>query len=184
MVRERPSGREYRQGYDALVLSPGAEPLRPRLPGIDDPRVRTLRSMEDMDAIIGTLRADAAVSALVIGAGYIGLEMAEALRQRGAPVVLVEKLPHVMGVADAEMTAPLHDELRRNGVDLRLATSVEAFEPQGDRLLARLSDGDAGRVRARDPRGGRASREPVGEGGGTGAGNDRRHPRRRADAHE
>jgi NADPH-dependent 2,4-dienoyl-CoA reductase/sulfur reductase-like enzyme/rhodanese-related sulfurtransferase len=141
VVRERPSGREYRQGYDALVLSPGAEPLRPRLPGSDDPRVRTLRNMADMDAILETLRADRAAPALVVGAGYIGLEMAEALRQRGTAVVLVEKLSHVMGVADPEMTAPLHDELRRNGVELRLETSVEGFEPEGDRLLARLSDG-------------------------------------------
>ncbi len=141
VVRERPSGREYRQPYDALVLSPGAEPLRPRLPGSDDPRVRTLRNIEDMDKVLETLRADPQATALVVGAGYIGLEMAEALRQRGAQVVLVEKLRHVMGVADPEMAAPLHDELRRNGVELRLETSVEAFEPEGERLSARLSDG-------------------------------------------
>ncbi len=141
VVREGPNGREYRQAYDALVLSPGAEPLRPRLPGSDDPRIKTLRNIEDMDGILETLQADPTAAALVVGAGYIGLEMAEALRRRGTPVVLVEKLPHVMGVADPEMTAPLHDELRRHGVDLRLATSVEAFEANGERLLARLSDG-------------------------------------------
>jgi NADPH-dependent 2,4-dienoyl-CoA reductase/sulfur reductase-like enzyme/rhodanese-related sulfurtransferase len=139
VVRERPSGREYRQPYDALVLSPGAEPIRPPVPGVDDPRVLALRNMEDMDRVIAA--ADGAVGpALVVGGGYIGVEMAEALRHRGLPVVLVERLPQVMAVADPEMVAPLHDELRRNGVDLRLCASVEAFEPGPHGLVARLSD--------------------------------------------
>jgi len=141
VVRER-SGREYRHGYHALVLSPGAEPLRPPIPGSDHPRVRTLRSLEDMDAIVDLLGRGPSRTVLVAGAGYIGLEMAEALRQRGAAVVLVERLAQVMAVADADMVAPLHDELRRHGVDLRLSTSVQAFEPAaGDGLVALLSDG-------------------------------------------
>ena len=141
VVRER-SGREYRHGYHALVLSPGAEPLRPPIPGSDHPRVRTLRSLEDMDAIVDLLGRAPSRTVLVAGAGYIGLEMAEALRQRGAAVVLVERLAQVMAVADADMVAPLHDELRRHGVDLRLSTSVQAFEPAaGDGLVALLSDG-------------------------------------------
>ena len=139
-VRERATGREYREAYDALVLSPGAEPVRPPLPGADDPRVLTLRNLEDMDRVIEAA-TDAALPALVVGGGYIGLEMAEALRHRGGEVVVVERLPHVMGVADPEMVAPVHDELRRNGVDLRLSTSVESFEPDAGALVARLSDG-------------------------------------------
>jgi len=141
VVREVASGREYREPYDALVLSPGAEPIRPPVPGADDPRVLTLRNMEDMDRILEIVGGARPVPALVVGAGYIGLEMAEALRHRGASVVLVERLPQVMGVADPEMVVPLHDELRRQGVDLRLGLSVEAFESQGDSLEARLSDG-------------------------------------------
>ena len=113
-------GREYRHGYDALVLSPGAEPLRPPIPGIEHPLVRTLRNMEDLDAILEALAVAPSLPALVAGAGYIGLEMAEALRQRGLDVVLVERLPQVMGVADPEMVAPLHEELRRHDVELRL----------------------------------------------------------------
>jgi NADPH-dependent 2,4-dienoyl-CoA reductase/sulfur reductase-like enzyme/rhodanese-related sulfurtransferase len=140
VVRERASGREYRHPYDALVLSPGAEPLRPGVPGVDDPRVLTLRNMQDMDRVIAALQAGGG-PALVVGAGYIGLEMAEAIRRRGTDVVLVERLPQVMGVADPEMVTPLHDELRRNGVDLRLGVSVEAFEAGDDGLFARLSDG-------------------------------------------
>ncbi len=141
LVRERLSGREHREPYDALVLSPGAEPVRPPIPGVDDPRVTTLRNMEDMDRILELLAQGGSRAVLVVGAGYIGLEMAEALRHRCADVMLVEKLPQVMGVADPEMVTPLHDELRRNGVDLRLNVSVDSFEPQGELLGARLSDG-------------------------------------------
>jgi NADPH-dependent 2,4-dienoyl-CoA reductase/sulfur reductase-like enzyme/rhodanese-related sulfurtransferase len=140
VVRELGGGREYRHAYDALVLSPGAEPLRPPIPGVDDHRVLTLRSLEDMDRVIAALSASTG-RALVVGAGYIGLEMAEAIRHGGREVVLVERLPHVMGVADAEMVAPLHDELRRNGVDLRLNASVDSFATEADALVARLSDG-------------------------------------------
>jgi NADPH-dependent 2,4-dienoyl-CoA reductase/sulfur reductase-like enzyme/rhodanese-related sulfurtransferase len=141
VVHDRASDREYRHAYDALVLSPGAEPIRPPIPGVNDPRVLTLRSMEDMDHVLAIVNRDAPLTALVIGAGYIGLEMAEALVHRGARVVLVERLPHVMGVADREMVTPLHEELRRNGVDLRLGVSVAALEPRGNQLQAELSDG-------------------------------------------
>jgi len=141
VVRERASGREYRHAYDALVLSPGAEPIRPPILGVNDPRVLTLRSMEDMDRVLEIVDQRAPLTALVVGAGYIGLEMAEALVHRGVRVVLVERLPHVMGVADPEMVAPLHEELRRNGVELRLGVCVEAIDIHADWLEARLSDG-------------------------------------------
>ena len=141
VVRDRTSGREYRHAYDALVLSPGAEPIRPPIAGVNDPRVLTLRSMEDMDRIIEIVDRARPLSALVVGGGYIGLEMAEAFVHRGASVVLVERLPQVMGVADPEMVAPLHEELRRKGVDLRLSVSVEGIEVHSDFLEARLSDG-------------------------------------------
>lgn len=140
-VRDLKTGKVREHPYDALVLSPGAEPIRPPLPGIGDPRIRSLRNLGDMDAILQAM--EGATRALVVGAGYIGLEMAEAFRQRGLEVVLVEKLDQVMGVADADMVAPLHGELARNGVDLRLGTSVDAFEAGPEGLLAKLSDGSA-----------------------------------------
>jgi NADPH-dependent 2,4-dienoyl-CoA reductase/sulfur reductase-like enzyme/rhodanese-related sulfurtransferase len=149
LVRNLATGKEYRHEYDALVLSPGAEPLRPPIPGIEDPRIRTLRNLEDMDGILARLRQDTCRTVLVIGAGYIGLEMAEALVHRGhrlphgLRVVLVEKLPQVMAVADPEMTAPLQEELERNGVDVRLGTSVERFFRDGEQLAASLSQGAA-----------------------------------------
>jgi len=141
VARDLASGRTFRLPYDALVLSPGAEPLRPPIPGVEDPRVRTLRNMGDMDAILELLGDSKEGRALIVGAGYIGLEMAEALRHRGLEVVLVEKLPQVMGVADIEMVTPLHEELVRKGVDLRLDTSVMGFHPEGAALRATLGDG-------------------------------------------
>ena len=126
VVRERASGREYRQTYDALVLSPGAEPIRPPIAGVNDPRVLTLRNMEDMDRILEIVDGVRPLATLVVGGGYIGLEMAESLVLRGASVVLVERLKQ---------------ELRRNGVDLRLGVSVEAIDVEASFLQARLSDG-------------------------------------------
>ncbi len=141
LVRERLTGREYREPYDALVLSPGAEPVRLPVPGADDPRVLTLRNLEDMDAIISAADSATVEHALVIGGGYIGLEMAEAFAGRGLKVTLVERLPQVLSVADPEMVTPLQDELIRNGVDLRLNASVQAFRDAGEGLEAQLDDG-------------------------------------------
>ncbi|WP_306600038.1 FAD-dependent oxidoreductase [Geothrix sp. 21YS21S-2] len=138
-VRNLKTGKVREQPYDALVLSPGAEPIRPPLPGIGDPRILSLRNLDDMDRILAAMSG--ATRALVVGAGYIGLEMAEAFRERGLDVVLVERLDQVMAIADADMVTPLHGEIRRNGVDLRLGTSVEGFEPGPDGLVAKLSDG-------------------------------------------
>jgi len=140
-ARNLKTGKETREPYDALVLSPGAEPIRPGIPGADGGQIFTLRNMGDMDAILAGLPKDPAGRALVVGAGYIGLELAEQFRHRGLPVTLVEKLPHVMGVADPEMTFPLHEELERQGVDLRLGRSVVAFGREGGTLAAVLDDG-------------------------------------------
>ena len=148
-ARNLASGETYREKYDALVLSPGAEPMRPPIPGIDNGKVLTLRNLADMDRIIQTLKLHAAErsdvvsrkNVAVIGGGYIGLEMAEALAERGMLVSLVELAPQVMGPADPEMAAPLHQELIKHGVDLRLKTSVTAFLAADSGLELELSDG-------------------------------------------
>ena len=124
-VRNRKTGQQSREPYDALVLSPGGEPLRPPIPGGTDPRILTLRNMGDMDAILAAMAG--AKDALVVGGGYIGLEMAEAFRNRSLKVTLVEKMNQVMSVADPEMAAPLHEELVRQGVDLRLGICWRCF---------------------------------------------------------
>jgi NADPH-dependent 2,4-dienoyl-CoA reductase/sulfur reductase-like enzyme/rhodanese-related sulfurtransferase len=142
VARNLKTGQEIREPYDALVLSPGADAIRPPVPGIQHERILTLRNMGDMDAILATVTRTGVKRALVVGAGYIGLELADQFRHRGMEVASVERLPHVLGVADTEMTFPLHEELRRQGVDLRLGRAVTAFEPEGDGLVAVLDNGD------------------------------------------
>lgn len=132
-------GAESVEPYDKLVLSPGAAPVCPPIPGADLPGVRTLRNIDDMDAIKRIVDRDAPERALVVGGGYIGLEMAEALRLRGLDVTLVELAEQVFVAADAEMAAPVHRQLVEHGVDLRLKTSVTAIEPSGERLKVALS---------------------------------------------
>lgn len=141
VVRER--GREYREPYDALVLSPGAEPVRLPIPGAEDPRVLTLRNLEDMDAILRAADGAAIEHAVVIGAGYIGLELAEAFEGRGLKVTVVERLPQVLSVADPEMVVLLQEELLRNNVVLKLNASAKAFRPAGEGLEVVLDDGSS-----------------------------------------
>ncbi len=140
-VRDLTSGREYLQPYDALILSPGAEPIRPDIPGASSSKVFTLRSMADMDAIKSAIDERKPASAVVIGGGYIGLEMTEALRERGIAVSLVERNKQVFGPVDAEMAAPIHQQLELHGVELLLGTSVTAFAQRGESLSVQLSSG-------------------------------------------
>jgi NADPH-dependent 2,4-dienoyl-CoA reductase/sulfur reductase-like enzyme/peroxiredoxin family protein/TusA-related sulfurtransferase/rhodanese-related sulfurtransferase len=141
-VRNLADGTEYTIDYDKLVLSPGAAPIKPPIPGADSPGVFTLRSMEDMDAIIETLDSRRPAHSVVIGGGYIGLEMAEALKDRGIGVTLVEQTAQVMGTVDPEIAAPLHQHLVSKGVDLRLETSVTGITDSDGSLVAHLSTGD------------------------------------------
>ncbi len=129
--------------YDALVLSPGAKPVRPPLPGIDLPGVFTLRSLEDADRMQAWLEKHRPDRAVVVGGGYIGLEMAENLHRRGIHVTLLEAASQVMSPMDAEMVAPVHAELRRQGVDLRLNCAVAGFaESQAGQLEVLATGGE------------------------------------------
>jgi NADPH-dependent 2,4-dienoyl-CoA reductase/sulfur reductase-like enzyme/rhodanese-related sulfurtransferase len=125
--------------YDKLILSPGASPLRPPLPGIDSPRILTLRNLEDMDRIKAA--AAQATSIAIIGAGFIGLEMAEQLHALGKQVTLVELLPQVLPQLDPEMTRPLEKALRDKGVRLILGDGIESFQPAADHLDLVLKSG-------------------------------------------
>ncbi len=126
-VRES-SGREYEEHYDALVLSTGASPLKPPIPGIDRQNHFTVRNIPDVEKIMNWSRGCERCRAVVVGGGYIGLEMAEQLRHRNFRVTVVEALPQVMAPLDPEMAAWLHAELRANNVDLHLNDPVAAFE--------------------------------------------------------
>jgi NADPH-dependent 2,4-dienoyl-CoA reductase/sulfur reductase-like enzyme/rhodanese-related sulfurtransferase len=138
-VRDCQSGALSEESYHALILSPGAAPLRPPIPGIDHPGHFTLRNIPDMDQILAWIKQANATRAVVVGGGYIGLEMAEQLRRHGLQVALVEALPQVMSPMDPEMAAWLHQELRANGVDLSLNDPVAAFESPRDGETAQAS---------------------------------------------
>jgi NADPH-dependent 2,4-dienoyl-CoA reductase/sulfur reductase-like enzyme/rhodanese-related sulfurtransferase len=128
-VQNLQTGAVWVERYDALVLAPGAAPLRPPLPGIDLPGVFTVRNMDDVDQIHAWLDRRPVNRAVVIGAGYIGLEMVENLSRRGITVTVLELADQVMPPADPEMVAPIQQELKQQGVDLRLGNAVAAFEP-------------------------------------------------------
>jgi len=136
-VAETATGVQYTEPYDKLILATGASPLRPPLPGVDHPRIRTLRSIPDMDAIISLLDGGA-TDAVVIGGGYIGLEMVEALRTRGLAVTLVEALEQVMTVLDPEMSRHLQDHLVDHGVRVLLGTRAVGFGDDAGRVVVDL----------------------------------------------
>ena len=140
-ARNLASGEEYTETYDKLVLSPGAAPVAPPIPGADSNRVFTLRNIEDMDAIKKVVDEEKSKSAVVIGAGYIGIEMTEALAHRGIKVSLVELLPQVFAPVDPEIAAPLADHMAMHGVNLCLNTSVTGIKDNGDFLEVELSKG-------------------------------------------
>ena len=140
LAKNLSDSREEWVKYDALILSPGAMPIRPA--GFDSKLVFTLRNIADMDAIRRQIDERHVRRVLVIGGGHIGLEMAEAIRERDADVVLVELSRQVMSTMDAEMTEPIRRQLEIHGVDLRLGVSVDRIEEvEGRGLTATLSDG-------------------------------------------
>jgi NADPH-dependent 2,4-dienoyl-CoA reductase/sulfur reductase-like enzyme/rhodanese-related sulfurtransferase len=125
--------------YDKLMLSPGASPIRPPIPGIDDARIFTLRSLEDMDRI--TAATEAGMRAVAIGAGFIGLEMAEQLQRKGLSVELVELQQQVLPQLDAKMTMLLESELRHHEIGVTLGDGIERFVPTPDALECHLKSG-------------------------------------------
>ncbi|MBP5274816.1 MAG: FAD-dependent oxidoreductase [Abditibacteriota bacterium] len=142
-VRNHKTGEEYRESYDTLVLATGSSPLRPPVPGIDSPKIRTLWTVPDAEEIRAEVRSGALNSALVIGGGFIGLETAENLCRAGLKVTLAEAADQVMAPLDYEMAQLLHENLRDNGVDLRLGDGVERFEDSGKGITAFLQSGAA-----------------------------------------
>ncbi len=142
VARNVKTGEEQVEAYDALVLSPGAAPIRPPMEGIDSRNVFTLRNMADMDAIKKVVDTEKPSNTVVVGGGYIGLEMGEAIRERGLGVTMIELAQQVMGPADPEMAALLHQQLQLHGVDLRLGVSVAAIQEEENGLSVKISSGD------------------------------------------
>lgn len=117
----------YEEHYNYLILSPGAKALRPTIPGIESPKIFTLRNISDTDSIKAYVDKKGVTTAVVIGGGYVGVEMAENLRERGLSVTLVEAAPHILASFDSDMVVIAEKELVENGVRLLLNDGVKSF---------------------------------------------------------
>jgi NADPH-dependent 2,4-dienoyl-CoA reductase/sulfur reductase-like enzyme/peroxiredoxin family protein/rhodanese-related sulfurtransferase/TusA-related sulfurtransferase len=126
-VKDIKSGEVYRESYDKLILSPGSSPLKPPIPGIDSPNIFTIWNIPDTDAIKNYIESKEVKKAVVVGGGFIGLEMAENLHELGLDVSIVELAEQVMAPIDYEMAQVLHKNITTNGVDLRLNDGVKEF---------------------------------------------------------
>src|SRR6478609_3815358 len=126
-VFDHDAGRSYQLHYDKLILAPGATPIVPPIDQIRAPNVFLLRSMEDAQRLHRWLAEHRPAAAVVVGAGFIGLEMAEALREWGLAVTVIEKAPHALPPLDPEMAVPVAEELAANGVRLIVGTGLKAL---------------------------------------------------------
>ncbi len=134
-------GDTYMEAYDKLLLSPGASPVRPPLPGIGSEGIFTLRNVNDTDRIKTYMQQHAVKRAVIVGGGFIGLEMAENLHHAGAEVAVVEMADQVMGPVDYSMAALVHEHLLQKGVKLYLKQAVESFEPGRNGITVRFQSG-------------------------------------------
>jgi len=140
-VLHHTSGRSYREKYDKLILSPGAEPIKPALPGVEADNVFTLRNIPDTYAIKDYVDEKRPRRAVVVGGGFIGLELAENLKERGLQVTVVELAAQVMAPLDPEMAAFVHRHLRDKEVGLYLGDGVKAFHHEKDFTTVELQSG-------------------------------------------
>jgi NADPH-dependent 2,4-dienoyl-CoA reductase/sulfur reductase-like enzyme/rhodanese-related sulfurtransferase len=136
-VKKIDTGELYMESYDKLILSPGAEPIKPLIPGIDGTKVMTLRSVQDMDKIRVAVDAGAR-KVTVIGGGYIGLEMVDNLSNFGLEIHLVEMLPRIMPLIDPEIAFIVQEHIKSRGVQLHLGKPVQGFKEAEGRLVVRL----------------------------------------------
>lgn len=128
----------YDESYDALILSPGAKAIRPDIPGINNNRIFTLRNIPDTDAIKAYVDKKGVESAVVIGGGFIGVEMAENLKERGLKVTLVEAAPHILAPLDSDMVIFPEKELTDNGIRLLINDGVKEFKETGNQITVTL----------------------------------------------
>ncbi len=142
VIKVSSGGKIYEEEYEYLVLSPGAAPIRPPIPGIDHPKITTLRNIPDMDRIKKMVDSGSVKEAVVIGGGFIGLEMAENLYDRGVKVTLVEASDQVFAPADPEMAASVAQQLQLKGVKLIINDAAKGFSPlSNDSLEVKLGSG-------------------------------------------
>ncbi len=132
---------EYNESYDYLILSPGSAPLKPPIEGIDSNKIFTLRTVPDTDKIKAYVDNKNVKNAVVIGGGYIGVEMAENLKERGLNVALVEAAPHILAPFDSDMVTFAEKELEDNGVGILLNDGVKAFKEESNGINVMLNSG-------------------------------------------
>lgn len=140
-IKKLQTGEEYTESYDKLIISTGAEPVKLPLPGINNPRIFTLRSVPDTDAIKNYIEQQKPKRAVVMGAGFIGLEMAENLHEAGLEVNIVEMSDQVMAPLDFSMAAMVHQHLKEKKINLWLKERVTGFETTGNHLNVLLDGG-------------------------------------------
>lgn len=136
------TGETFVESYDKLLLSPGAKPLKPPLPGLDSPRLFTLRTVEDTMAIRTFVEEHKPRRAVMAGGGFISLEVAENLAELGVEVTVVQRLPHLMPPLDYDIASFLHNHMRAKGVRVLLDTAVSGFSQQGQTITTLVEGGD------------------------------------------
>lgn len=139
-VRNLETGTEFEESYDKLLLSPGAQPTQPKLPGIGTDKLFTLRTVEDTFRIKDFIRANTPKSVVLAGGGFIGLELAENFRELGMEVTIVQRPKQLMNPFDPDMAAFIHNEVRKHGIQLALGHSVEGFQENNDGVDVLLKD--------------------------------------------
>jgi NADPH-dependent 2,4-dienoyl-CoA reductase/sulfur reductase-like enzyme len=136
-IKDVQSGEEYQEVYDLLVLAPGAAPFIPPIDGLENSHYFSLRNIEDMDRIKSFIEHHNPASCSIIGGGFIGIEMAENLRELGLKINLVEASPHLMGILDEDMSGMIEEELKQHGVNVILNDGVEEVRQDGTLLTQR-----------------------------------------------
>ncbi|MBQ8622305.1 MAG: FAD-dependent oxidoreductase [Oscillospiraceae bacterium] len=139
-VKNLETGERFEESYDKLLLSPGAKPTQPRLPGVGISKLFTLRTVEDTFRIKEYINSKRPKSAVLAGGGFIGLELAENLRELGLEVTIVQRPKQLMNPFDADMASFIHNEVRRHGVKLALGHTVEGFEERNGGVDVLLKD--------------------------------------------
>lgn len=142
VVKRLEDGSEYRESYDKLVLSPGAKPILPSIPGVDLQNVFTLRNVEDTFAIYDHMEQNPPRSVAIIGGGFIGVEMAENIANRKIAVTLFQRPKQLLPMLDEDMACFVHNHVNANGIDLRLGADVQEISERDDQLVIRDAEGE------------------------------------------
>lgn len=141
-VRNLATGETFEESYDKLLLSPGAKAMVPDLPGVNSKKIFTLRTVEDTFAIKNFVAEHKPHSAVMVGGGFIGVELAENLRELGLEVTIVQRPSQLLSSFDADMAAFIHNQMRKNGIKLALGASVTGFQEDDEEISVLLKDGN------------------------------------------